>query len=153
MAANASRVNQLLDTLAAVTLRATGLTAAVATGTNTPISLNELRTAYWSNFEIPHGKMVVGISVSSPVGTNETYVINLLVDDVVAMNNSPVTIDTFTVPRGTVGFFSRIIDCKDIPGLDPDHDGLGKWLQLTHTLGGTSPSLTYSAWLCRSLGE
>lgn len=155
MAANASRVNQLLDTLAAVTLRTAGSAAVVATGTNTAISLNELRTAYWHNYEIPHGKMVIGIVISACVSddSDETYVLSLLVDDTSGLSDSPVTVDSFTVPRGTTGFFTRIIDSKDIPGLDSDHSGLGKWIGLKHTLGGTTPSLTYSAWIARSLGE
>lgn len=155
MGVNASRVTQILDTLAAVTLRAVGSAAVTATGTNTAISLNELRTAWWSNYEIPHGKMVVAIVISACVAddADETYVLSLLVDDTSGLSDSPVTIDSFTVPRGTTGFFTRIIDCKDIPALDSDHSGLGKWIGLKHTLGGTTPSLTYGAWLARSLGE
>lgn len=155
MGANASRVNQLLDTLAAVTLRAAGSAAVTSTGTNTAISLNELRTAYWHNYEIPHGKMVVGYVISACVSDDgdETYTLAIKVDDTSGLSDSPVTVDIFTVVRGTTGFFTRIVDCKDIPGLDSDHSGSGKWIGVTHTLGGTSPSLTYSAWIARSLGE
>lgn len=155
MGANASRVNQLLDVHASVTFRAAGAVAITATATSTIISLKELRAAYWQNYEIPHGKMVIGyvISACDLTDGDETYTLALKVDDTSDLSNSPVTVDIFTVPRGTTGFFTRIIDSKDIPGLDSDHSGTDKWMGVVATLAGTTPSLTYSAWIARSLGE
>lgn len=158
MGANASRVQALIDTASAVTLKAVG--TVVATTAETAKSLSELNTAYWSNFEIPHGKFVVvfDIVASDRADSDETYVLSLLVDDVVAMNDSPVTIDTFTLvpPSATVGFvgvIERIISSKAIPSLDKDHSSVGKFIQVKATLGGTSPSLTYACWIAKSLGE
>jgi hypothetical protein len=158
MGANASRGQNQLDVAASVTLKAKGQIS--ATAAETAISLSELNKAWWSNFEIPHGKFVVNFAISATDRTtgDETYAFALLVDDVIAMNNSPVTIDQFTlVPVsanvGFVGTISRVIDSKDIPNLDIDHNGGDKFLQVSATLGGTTPVMTYACWISKSLGE
>lgn len=152
MGANSSRVTSLIDTLAGVTLKASG--TVTSTTAETAISLNELDLAYWHNYEIPHGKLVVAFDISACVSddSDETYVFSLLVDDVIAMNNSPVTVDTFTWVRGTTGYVERVINSRDIPALDSDHSSVGKFLQVKATLGGTTPSVTYACWLAKSLG-
>ena len=154
MAANASKVTQQYDAAAAALFRADGSVAITATGKTLPVNLNELRTAYWHNFEIPNGKFVVGMAIEACAsgGADETYSVAVRVDDDSSMAAS-TTIDTFTIPRGTTGFLSRIYDSKDIPILDTDHSSTGKWMDLNLTLGGASPSITFSAWLGKCLGE
>lgn len=154
MGAIASRSPYVLDKAASVLLRSDTAAAITATTAETAISLSELNKAWWANFEIPHGKFVVAFDiVSCDAGdSDETYVLALLVDDVVAMNNSPVTIDQWTLPRGTTGVFTRVIDSRDIPALDPDHNGGDKFIQVKATLGGTTPSLKYTCWMAKSLG-
>lgn len=154
MGANASRSQYQLDKASAVTLRADDAGAITSTTAETAKSLSELNTAWWANYEIPHGKFVVAFDVKTCDGVSgdETYVLSLLVDDVVAMNNSPVTIDSWTLPRGVTGAFTRVIESKDIPVLDADHSSVGKFLQVKATLGGTTPSLNYACWIAKCLG-
>lgn len=155
MAANASKVTQQYDAAAAALFRADGSAALTSTGNTSALSLNELRTAYWHNYEIPHAKFVIGIAVEACVSNDgdETYSVAVRVDDDAAMGDSPVTIDTFTIPRGFTGFISRVVEAKNIPDFDTDHSGAGKWMDLRFTLGGTTPSITFSAWLGKCLGE
>jgi hypothetical protein len=160
MGANASRCQNQLDTAAAVTLKAKGLIT--TTTAETAISLSELNKAWWSNFEIPHGKFVVNFNVSAGLFNgdagwdDETYVATLKVDEVVALNDDVATIDTFTIlGRGS---YSRVIDSKDIPNLNSTaaHDGgaaQDKFIGVTMTLAGGEPTITYACWISKSLGE
>lgn len=156
MGANSSRVSQLYDASTAVVLRTTAAVALTTTTTLTAISLSELRAAYWQNYEIPHGKFVVAFNVVAVKSSDsdETYVMTIKVDDTSGMSDSPVTIDTFTIPRAmAAGFITRVLDSRDIPNLDSDHSGTGKWITVTATLGGTNPSLQFACWLAKCLGE
>jgi hypothetical protein len=147
MGVNASKANMLYDAEASVVLRDAADGAETSTATEAAISLNELNAAYWHGNEIPHGVFEVGIHVSAldTANADETYVLALLVDDVQAMNDTPVVIAQYTITQ--TGFYKMLVDSKSIPGLDPDVDGGDKWLAIRATLGGTTPSITYGAWL------
>lgn len=155
MGVNASKVRSLVDTAAAVTLRSVADGAETATATETAISLSELDLAYWQDgSEIPHGKFVVGVNVTAMDATtgDETYVLSLLVDDTSGLSDSPVTIASYTIPRTAIGYYEFVVDSKTIPNLDSDSSGTDKWLAIRATLGGTTPSITYGAWISKSLG-
>lgn len=147
MGVNASRVKQIVDKASQATLRDVASGAITSTTTETALSLNELRAAYWQNYEIPHGVFAVSVNVTALdlSSGDETYTVSLLVDDVSGMNNNPVAVDSF--PVKVAGVYTRYINSMDIPNLDADHDGLGKWIAVKATLAGTTPSFTYGAWL------
>ena len=155
MGANASRVAAQVDKLTAATLRASGGADLTTTTTETAVSLNELRTAYWHNFEIPHGKITVPVVVSkADTGGTNAYTLELLVDDTAAMSDTPVSLGKVTIPPGAVGEYEFVVDSKSIPALDPDHasNDAGKWIAIkAGVTGDTTPKLNYSAWLghCR----
>ena len=144
MGNNASRVQYPVDVDASVLLRASDAAAVTSTAIGTPVDLKELDGAYWDDgTEIPHGKFVIeGVVTARAAGGTNAYSIDVVVDDVVGMNDTPVQIATKTITA--VGPFRFVIDSKDIPSRDPDSSGTSKWLALRHTISGdTSPSLTY----------
>lgn len=154
MGVNASKARWQFDAATAVTLRSVSDGAETSTATETAISLSELDGAYWQDGnEIPHGLFVVSVNVTARDATtgDETYVLSLLVDDVSGMNDSPVTIASYTIPA--TGLYTFVVDSKTIPGLDSDTSGTDKWLAVRATLGGTTPSITYGAWIAKSLGH
>jgi hypothetical protein len=150
MSVNASRVSTQFDTADAVTLRDLTDGAETATATEAAISLSELDEAYWHANEIPHGVMEIGIIVTAlDRGTgDETYVLSLQVDDTANHADTPITVHSITV--GAVGFYRLFLDSKSIPTLDSDSSGTDKWLAIKVTLAGTTPSITYGAWIARA---
>lgn len=147
MGANASHVKQMVDKASTVILRDVASGAITTTTTETAQNLNELRSAYWHGNEIPHGVFAVTFNVTALdlSSTDETYTLSILVDDVSGVNNNPVAIDSF--PVKLTGVYTRYINSLDIPDLDADKDGTGKFIAVKATLGGTTPSLTYGAWI------
>lgn len=150
MGVNNSRVRKLIDTASAVTLRNVTDGAETSTATETAVSLNELDTAYWHDgTDIPYGNIVVGIHVTAcdAGSTDETYVLTIQVDDTSDHSNSPVTVWTQTLTRGFTGYIEAVIPAKNIPLMDTDSSGTDKWIAIKATLGGTTPSITYGAWM------
>jgi hypothetical protein len=156
MAVNASQARTQFDTAAAVTLRdittagTAGSTAVTELGTG--VSLAELDGAYWHNGEIPHGVFLIVANVTSiDQTTDETYVLNIVVDDISAMNNAPVTIAAYTLTNLGTGVYTFAIDSKIIPVLDPDTDLDDKFISYNVVLGGTSPEITFGMWIGRNV--
>jgi hypothetical protein len=148
MGANASRVKYHVDVADAVVLRDVADGAEAPSGSSiyeAAVSLNELRTAYWHDKEIPHGVFAVEIEVTAVTLSTNVYTMHLRVDDVEAQNNSPVIIQSIPI-KGT-GVYHMYVDSKDIPNFDSDVDGTGKWLAIGVQESGTpaSPSITYGA--------
>ena len=154
MGVNASRVKHVMDADTSVRLRNIADGAETSTATETPVSLNELDTAYWHDgTEIPNGIIAVQVIVSAcdAASADETYVITLQVDDTSDHSNSPVTVATQTLTRGFTGTFYMYVDSKNIPLMDTDSSGTDKWLAIRATLGGTTPSITYGAQMSKVL--
>jgi hypothetical protein len=152
---SASKVRGIPDYAPAVVLRNVADGAETSTQTETAVSLNELRTAYWHNKEIPHGSFEVFVHVTARQAGGTTpvngYTFSLLVDDTANMSDSPVTIASFVVP--STGVYRLVVDSKSIPVLDPDVSGAGKWIAARMTIAGNgSPSITYGAWIGKVLG-
>lgn len=141
MAVNPSRTKMPFDKSAATLLRDPAATARSASAIDTSISLSELRTAYWHNFEIPHGVMRIGCAVSDGQFQGSTYTIAIIVDDVAAMNNSPTTVGG-AWPITSVGFYEFDIDSKSIPQLDTVHAGVGKFIATSLVVAGTPVAIT-----------
>lgn len=151
MAATASRVSSILDTEASVTLRNIADGAETSTAIETSISLSELDLAYWHAGEIPHGVFEVAVHITAlDNGTgDETYVLDLIVDDVSAMNDTPRVVSSVPLAAKQTGFYKIFVDSKNIPLADTDGSGTDKFLAIRATLGGTTPSITYGAWISR----
>lgn len=143
MAANPSRTKMPFDVSTATLLRDPAATARSATGTDTAISLKELRTAYWHNFEIPHGVMRLGIVVSDGLFQGSTYAISILIDDTSNLSDSPVTVWNQSIL--SVGFYEADLDSKSLPQLDSDHSGTDKWIGSKVTIAGTPVAITGAA--------
>lgn len=151
MGVNQSRVRNLYDADASVLLRNVADGAETATATEAAISLNELDTAFWQDGnEIPYGVFTVGVNVTALdlTDTNETYTLDLIVDDTSNMSDTPRVVASLAIRA--VGYYTLVVDSKNIPLLDSDTSGTDKWLAIRATLGGTTPSITYGAWLAKS---
>lgn len=153
MGVNASKVKYQLDVDPSVTLRNAADGAETATATEAAISLKQLDTAYWHGKEIPNGNMVVVINVTALDKTtgDETYQLSLLVDDTANLSDNPVAVAS--IPVNAIGTYNVIVDSKSIPVLDPDASGTDKWMAIRATLGGTTPSISYGAWLAKSIRD
>ena len=153
MGISASAVKYGFDVDAAVVLRDITDGAETSTATETAVSLGLLDHAYWHNNEVPHGTIAIGVHVTAcdDGDADETYSIELLVDDVVGLNDTPTVVGTLAVPRGTTGFFTMLVDSRTIENLVSDNSGTDLWMGIRATLAGTSPSLTYGAWIAKSL--
>ena len=152
MGANASRVQNTPDYDPSVVLRSAADAAEATTVIEASVSLKELRTAWWHNYEIPHGKIVIDVEVTEldVAGTN-AYALDLVVDDVSAMNNTPVMIASIPIP--VAGVYTIVVDTAKIPTWDTDHGGLDKFMAIRATMSGDStPSIRYGARISKSLG-
>lgn len=153
MGANASKVKSLIDLADTVVLRDVADGAETTTATETAVPLHELDTAYWHNNEIPHGVMEIMIHVTNTVSSegDETYNLALLVDDVSAMNDSPVTVWSQDIARGFTGVLYAYVDSQNIPKLDTDSSGTEKYMAVKATItGGNPPGITYGAYITKS---
>lgn len=151
MAANASKVKSILDVADAVTLRDVTDGAETATATETAVSLDALYQAYWHGDEVPAGKIVVGVHVTALNLSTNTYVLALMVDDVLAMNDTPVAVAS--MPIVAAGYYEFVVDAASIAGLIADKSSDGLFMAIRCTIAGVadSPSITYGAWIAKSL--
>ena len=146
---NSSRSKALYDASTKAVIRTTTAAAVTSDATNTGISLNELRTAYWHNYEIPAGQIEVVINVSAINADGAGTIFTVLVDDVTTMDDSPVEVGHLVVQ--TAGSYRVFVDASIIPRVDPDHNGTGKYISVKHDVPGSgAPSVTYSAWLAKA---
>lgn len=151
MGVNSSRVRYTLDAADAVTLRDIADGAETSTATEAAISLSELDQAYWQDGkEIPHGVIAVQVLVTALSYTgDEVYTLDLLVDDASGMNDTPKSVATQVITA--VGAYTLYVDSKNIPLIDSDSSGTDKWMAIKATMSGSSKSLTYGAWIAKSL--
>jgi len=85
--------------------------------------------------------LVAQISAIDAASANETYVLDLQTDDSDAFG-SPTTIGTITIPR------TSAVGSRFVLGFPYGNE---RFLRINLTLGGTTPSITYSAWLTDKL--
>lgn len=152
MGVKASKVSHWYDAAPAALLRNAADGAETATAIEASVSLNELDQAYWHDGEIPHGQLTVVVHVTAidNTTTDETYTIDLIVDDVAAMNDTPRVVATLPLATKQPGVYVMTVDSRSIPLLDTDSSGTDKFLAARATLGGTTPSITYGAWIAGS---
>lgn len=152
MGITSSRVNEIIDLDDAVTLRDATDGAETATATETAVSLQELDSAYWHNGEIPHGvfKVVFHVTAVDRTTGDETYTLSLVVDDTADMSDTPATVAALAITAA--GVYTMFVDSKNIPQVNADSSGADKWIAAKATLAGTTPSITYGAWIARTRG-
>lgn len=153
MGINASKVKVQFDGAAAVTLRDVADGAETATATEAAISLSELDDAYWQDGDIPHGvfEVVVHVTAISTVDSDNTYQLDLVVDDTSNMSDTPRVVASLPLATRQTGVYYMYVDSRNIPKLDTDSSGSDKWMAIKATLAGTSKSITYGAWISRSI--
>lgn len=85
--------------------------------------------------------VVIHISVAADAAnSDETYAWSLTTDDNAALS-SDTTVATKTISR-------TLLTANSIHTIDiPENVNLEQFFGLVHTLGGTTPSVTYSAWI------
>ncbi len=101
------------------------------------------------NFECRKLKEFVAqifVTACDGVSTDETYVFTVQVSDLVG--GTYTTIGTLAWTRGTTGTQVIALSGDAAQVLDDDSD----WVRITATLGGTTPSITYGAYLAPAQG-
>lgn len=144
-----SRVRHAVDTEPSIVLRGEGLAAITASGVNTSVPLHSLDTAFWHNGEIPFQLAAVVVNVTGiDLSTDETYVLELQVDSDAAFAGADFTV-VASINVSKLGVFVVNLDGPTIKDLRDD----AKFLRIAATLGGTTPSLAYNAWLAPAVGN
>jgi hypothetical protein len=143
-----SKVLEEYDAGAATLLRniADGAETGVDTDAETGVSLNTLSGAYWDNDEVPNGLVAVSIYVSAldRADVDETYTFIVEVDTQLAFGGTPTEVGRIG-PTGvtSTGYYRVIVDSKMIEKLCPG----ATHIRIKCTKAGTSPSVTYGAWM------
>lgn len=148
----ASKVKALYDAASTALLRNVADGAETSTATEAAVPLNILDAAYWQsgNKLVPHGVLEITIHVTALDTTtgDETYTLALMVDDASAMNDTPLAVWTQTITA--TGVYTALVDSDTIAKVIADKSGTDLWMAIRATLGGTTPSLTYGAWISAS---
>lgn len=146
MATMKTRNKWIYDAHASVLFRAAGAAAVTATGQSAAFSLDPLTGAYWDNNEIPNRELDIAVVVTALDATSadETYVISAEVATDSAFT-VPFEVAKVTVPRGAgPSAYTLVVDMDAVKNL-----GNMAYIRVKHTLGGTTPSLTYAAWMAQ----
>jgi len=135
-----SKVKHIRDEDPAVELRAPGLAAATASGNGAALDLGKLTEAYWDNGELPWSTIAAQVVVSDAdfADTDETYELTLAIS-----NDGFVTSEN--VSRALVSKIGGYVMAFDADTATDINEATE--VRLSHTLGGTSPSITFHAWL------
>lgn len=149
----ASAVKYGFDVDSGVTLRDIDDGAETSTALETPVNLKLLDAAYWQENVLPWNTLmcVVHITACDDADGDETYSLTFEVDDTTDLSDTPTVVATLAIPRGTTGVFYVPIDARTIEGLVSDWSGNIAYLGVRATLGGMSPSITYGAWIAKSV--
>ncbi len=142
-----TRNKYIYDAAPAVLLRAVNSAPLTATGLSTVLSLDALNTAYWDNNEIPVRELSIAIVVTACDFTtgDETYVVSAEVAASAAFTTAYTVASQPILGNTGVGAYSLVLDMDSVfqLGVRPTH------IRLRMTLAGTTPSITYAAWLAQ----
>ena len=146
MATMKSKQKFIYDGHASVVFKAAGSAAITATGVGAVLDLQPLTQAYWDNHEIPNRELTIAVAViaSDAGNSDETYKITAEVATDSAFT-VPVEVAEAVVPRGVVGAFPLVIDMDAALASCPN----AAFIRTKATLGGTTPSLQYVAWMVK----
>ena len=142
MATMKSTLKWIYDAHSSVLFRATGQAALTATGTVGPLALAVQNLAYWDNGEQANRELTIAVNVEScdASSNDETYALTAEVS-----GDSFVTayeVAHIVIPRGKTGAYTLIVDMDDVQKY-----GTMTQIRLKATLGGTTPSLAFCAWM------
>lgn len=87
----------------------------------------------------------LGVKVTLDVGTDgttgdETYTVKIVTDDNAALSSASDVTGAISIPRSTAAGTSYIIPI-------PPNTATERYIGLTYTLGGTTPTATVTAWI------
>lgn len=157
MTVRSSRAKFVPDYEGSVVLRDVTDGAETSTATETAVSLNELDGAYWDDGkDIPGGLVIVHLHITAADKTtgDEAYTFDLMVDDTSDLSNTPRSVATLTFAAGQIstGVYRMAFFSDQIQFIDTDSSGTDKWIAIKATLAGTTPSVTYGAWIGENRG-
>lgn len=130
-------------------LRAAGSAAITSTGGSGGLALDAL-TAYWNAGDVANSHemaVVVQVEAVDTVTGDETYVFAIEVDSVADFSDTPTKLVTRTVTAA--GRFVLMVTREDLVGAGAD----AKYLRVHATIGGTTPSVTYNAYVAPVVGH
>lgn len=143
MATMKSKGKWIYDAHPSVLFRAPGTAALTATGTTTALALKPLVDAYWDNGEQPNRELTIAVNVEAAdaAANDETYVLSAEVSGDGFTTSYQVAY--IVLPRGNaIGCWTVIVDMDDV-----QRYGTMTQIRLKATLGGTTPSLAFAAWM------
>ena len=144
-----SRQNYPFDAEPSATLRALGSGAVTATGTESPISLDASGLAYWQDdgMTFEHMAVVVDVTSIDTANGDETYQFEVEVADDQAFTTNVVSVGTLAGVNAT-GVYVIVLSRDNLNQLAKT----AKYMRMKHTLGGTTPSADYTAWVAQVVG-
>jgi hypothetical protein len=139
----ASKVTREFDAAAAITLRAITDGAETADGAEAGVPLNLLTDAYWDNDEQPNGIVMINVHVSAADFGNadEVYDIYFEVDTAEGFASAKEVARLKAVPG--VGYYQVPVSRQLIEAVEAGATHIRARLDVT----GTTPSITYGAWM------
>lgn len=143
MARMASKVSREFDAAAAITLRDIADGAETADASEAGVLLNLLTDAYWDNDEQPNGIVLINVHVSAFDFTtgDEVYDLYFEVDTASNFPSAKEVARIKTVPG--VGYYQVPVSRQLIEALEAGATHIRARLDVT----GTTPSITYGAWM------
>lgn len=142
-----SKVLEEYDAGAATLLRniADGAETGVDTDAEAGVALNTLTNAYWDNDEVPNGLVAVSIFVSAldRGDGDEAYTFIVEVDTADSFGSAVEVGRIGPTGLTSTGYYRVIVDSKMIEKLEPG----ATHIRIKCTKAGTSPSVTYGAWM------
>ncbi len=145
-----SKVRHGYDAEPSVRLRLLSDGPETASAVENAISLNTLDAAYWDNGAIPFQTATIVIRVTAIDRTtgDEAYAIQAQVDNDQAFGGADFTV-VGEIDLVSTGVFTIVLDGPTIKALRSN----AKFIRLALVAAGTTPSITYEAWLAPSVGN
>lgn len=143
MARMASKVSREFDAAAAVTLRDIDDGAETADVAEAGVALNLLTDAYWDNDEQADGLVLINVHVSAAdfASADEEYDIYFEVDTASNFPSAKEVARLKSVPA--VGYYQVPVSRQLIEAVEAGATHIRARLDVT----GTTPSITYGAWM------
>lgn len=146
MASMKGRSKSLFDAESGITLRDIADGAETATVAEAPISIGALVDAEWDGGEIPWNSFK-GVSINVQVSdmdvadADEVYTLNVEVSTDEAFTSNVATVGTLVVPAP--GAYVLRLDPEVVRAVATSP----RYIRIGLTASGTTPSITYGAWL------
>lgn len=139
-----SKFKYMLDAAPAITFRDGDAAAVTATGNSAAIALDQL-DGYWNSGELADSTfaIVVNVLALDEVTGNETYTLELEAGPVGF--GSSIKTDKLTISE--TGQYVMLVDIDTIVKMKADTAAL----RLAATLAGTTPSITYTAFIAGAI--